>query len=527
MPVVPRLDPTPVGTAPLPAPRVATDVPTGAFGVTGAADLGGLEQHVANIIERQRAKADTVALLDADNRLATLQTDLNTQARELRGRDAMGAGDVVAKGWDKGVADITKTLRTDTQRQAFANRVGARWGALYESTETHAAAERDQYVKTTAQDALALRLAHATEFYQQPGQVQTSINETKAILEDFGKHDGWAPETLAAKSALAVSSIHAAVIDRMVANRQDLAAAAYVNDHREELTADQLIHAEQLVTTSSIQGASQRTADDIVKASTNITDALASAGQILNPSVREEVEQRVRRTFEDRAYAQRQQQLQQEISAAAIIRKTGSLSNVPAKLLNDMTSTQIRDLKMLEESLRRRPSDPDVVGKLRNQSGLDPAGFAQLNLPDYRDQLSDADLRALQTTQRTIRQAATRTAATTRTRQTKDLRKAETTEGFYKSQGLVVPDMLSKQLKGLRDSLGVKPTTPRAPGAPLPAAPRTGSGAPPAGALPTIKLPGTPDEGASLASVPDAWREAARANPDYAAYLATMGVSIE
>jgi hypothetical protein len=106
-------------------------------------------------------------------------------------------------------------------------RVGSRWGALYEATETHAAEERDQYVQQTASDALKLRLsARDGVLSASPTQVQSSIDETKAILSDFGKHEGLVARDARREDAAAVSGIHGR--DRsMVANRQDLAAAEY------------------------------------------------------------------------------------------------------------------------------------------------------------------------------------------------------------------------------------------------------------------------------------------------------------
>jgi hypothetical protein len=280
------------------------------------------------------------------------------------------------------------------------------------------------------------------------------------------------------------------------------------------------------VTTASVQGASQRAADDIVKASTNVTDALAAAGP--DPESAGPRGSRAARPAHVRGSRLRAA----PAAAAARDRRRGDhpedgiAEQRAGEALDGMTSTQIRDLKLLEESLRRRPSDPETVIRLRNLSGLDPAEFAQLNLADYRDQLSESDLRALQSTQRSIRTTAVRTEAATRTRQTKDLLKAQRTEGFYKSQGLPVPDALAQQLRGLRDSLKVGGTTPATPGAPLPTtAPAKAAGS---GALPTLKLPGSPpEEGAPIASLPAEWLAHARENPDYAAYLAAMGVSVE
>lgn len=540
MPIVPRLDPNPVPVAPLPGVRVSTDVPSAAIGVAAQPDLSGFQRQLTDIVQRERQKADTTALLDADNQLATLQTDLHTAASQRRGRDAMGATADVAQQWQKGVSTITANLGTDEQREAFSRRASSRWNTLYEAVETHTAAESQQYQEQTTSDALKNRLTHATEFYQQPAAIAEAVKETKDIVTMFGASQGWSPDTVDAKTAAAVTQIHASVLDRMVANRQDLAAVDYLTAHRDEMSGQPLIQAENLVGRGSVMGAGQRAADGILQSAPSLTAALASAGVILDPQVREETEQRVRRGFEDRALAQREQQLKQEVDAGAVVLKTGRFDEIPAKLLVGLTPDQIRGLKLQEESLRRRPSDPDTLAKLRNTSANAPDQFKTLNLGEYRDQLSPADLTALQTRQRTLldadRRAAAAAASTARTRQQKELTRLQRSVGALQGLGLgAAMDSATagdrRRIKVLQDSLRAS----TAPGSPLPSAAPAGSGPPaPAAALPQFHLPGPkrpePDASDRLASamtVPSTWLDHARANPDYAAYLAAMGVSIE
>ncbi len=106
MPIVPRYPVPQVETAPLPAARVSADAPAAAFGVPAAPDLSGVQRVFAQIVEEERQKADQLAVLDADNQLAQLGTDLETRALSRRGKEAFGALGETADEWQRRTAEI-------------------------------------------------------------------------------------------------------------------------------------------------------------------------------------------------------------------------------------------------------------------------------------------------------------------------------------------------------------------------------------------------------------------------------------
>jgi hypothetical protein len=86
--IVPRRSPDTVSTAPLPGVRSPVNVPRlGGGGV----DITPVANEVSELIQRHQAHADQVILLDADNKLAQLETDVRTAATQKRGKDALGA----------------------------------------------------------------------------------------------------------------------------------------------------------------------------------------------------------------------------------------------------------------------------------------------------------------------------------------------------------------------------------------------------------------------------------------------------
>src|SRR4051812_12925999 len=99
---VPRRGPGFVPTAPLPGARVSPEAPSSAFQPPAPVDLTGLQRGVQQLVEKEKNKADQLAVLDADNQLAQLQTDLASMATGRRGKDALGAQTDVTDQWKQG-----------------------------------------------------------------------------------------------------------------------------------------------------------------------------------------------------------------------------------------------------------------------------------------------------------------------------------------------------------------------------------------------------------------------------------------
>jgi hypothetical protein len=368
-------------------------------------NLRPLEQSVQEMVQRERQKADTTALLDADNQLSTLQVDLHTHATAMQGRDAMGALAAVQEGWQKGVSEIANGLKTEQQRAAFANRVGARWGTLYEAVQNHTAVEAQQYQQQTTQAAIENRLNAAITYYDQPRAVHQAVSETQAILADYGQHNGWAPEVVQQKQAQAVSAIHAGVIDRLLATGNDLAAQHYYEANKTEITGAASAQIESALEQGSVAGASQRQADQITSATPNLADAMVKVKAITDPKVRDATEQRVRQAFAVKAEALREQTEQAMVGFANVAEQTGStdaMMRSNPRAWSALDVGQRASLQSYARSLSKgQPVETDVgtYYQLRLAASSDDEktrnAFLRENLLSYVDRLSKSDMKDL------------------------------------------------------------------------------------------------------------------------------------
>jgi hypothetical protein len=499
---IPRAGGGGVSPAAIPGVRVPTNAPAAAFGVEQPLDLSGLEEHALRIHQRETEKADQVALLGADNQLAAVQSSLHASAVQRHGRDALGATADVTAEWGRKLSDIEGTLGTDQQRLAFRQIAGRRLDALRNAVELHAAQESDQYTRDQTQDGLTNRVVHAVENYTNPAMIAQQVTEAKDIVRTFGAHMGWSAETLQQQATEWTSRIHSAVIDRMLANGQDLAAIAYRQQHAGELSGEWATKADQALEIGSVRGLAQRETDRITATATDMPAALAEAAKIVDPRVRDAVEARTRQHFEDQQTGYRLKQEQLLHQAEGIVRQSGRLDSIPPAMAREL------DQQSIDLLHRRFESNPTVLNQLRNVVGLQPGEFAKLDLTVYEDQLSKQDYAHLVAQQTSIRLGEHRTEQSS---VRMALRAAERHADAYKAAGIPVPSQLAQNIRKMRSQLDQPPalrdpSRPNAPGAPI--------GLPPMTVAPTDGGP----------QVPRTWRNHAAANPAYARYLQTMGV---
>jgi hypothetical protein len=123
-------------------------------------------------------------VLDADNQLSQLQTDLTTKATSMKGKDALAAGPQVDQDWQKAPTRSGTRSPTIARSIAFENRVGSR----YSSSERTGRAPHADRARATTTIRPRPRAGQSDERrvdnYQDPAKVDGAIAETKAILAD-------------------------------------------------------------------------------------------------------------------------------------------------------------------------------------------------------------------------------------------------------------------------------------------------------------------------------------------------------
>lgn len=403
MPVVPRRGPAYVSTTPNPVLS-----PAGAFTPPQPVDTGPATSAIAKIVEEHQRAADQTALLEADNKLSDLRTNLEVQALQLRGKDALGSGAHVQDAWQKGSSDIANTLTNDRQREAFQARSDHHWSVLNETVQKHGAQEFQQYDTQNTEAALQNRRNDAVTHNTDPLLIGQSLAESHDLITLYGQRNGWSPEQMQEKQASVGSAIHAGVIQSLSDGGSDLAAKDYFTAHKSELVESDLLKTERVVKESSVKGESQRQRDIIVKTATNMTDAIAQARQIKDPDVQEATERLVRNDFIEKAAALRDQREQLMQDAANIVERSHSFDAIPTSKIALMTVQERESLRGYAEKLSGGGTVKTDLPTFYNLETMATTPetrdkFLQLDLNQYKSKLSPSDFEEMAKLQGSVR----------------------------------------------------------------------------------------------------------------------------
>lgn len=388
---VPRRNPDPLNTAPLPGNRTPVGGPRL---VVEQPDIRGVTATVAKAIEEGRERADRTLLVDADNRLGSLELDVRRQAEARKGKDALGAAEDAEQLWRQGVGEIARTLTNSRQLAMFQERASQRALALRAAVERHTTGEWERFQDDTFRTAVDLRLNDALGNYTDGQAVSKAALETMGLVEERGKQLGWDDTVTEARQAEAVSRIHTAVIARHIDTGNDIAAA---NWYQKAKTAGQVTGADQAKIDTALEQAStlgqaQRNADRIMAAEgVNRTAAYAEAAKITDPKQRKATEQQLDEMFQRRERAEKEQDDARTERAAAYVERG---ERVPPSLWSQLrpgvrTGLDARRRAVLRGDLIQ--TDPVAWYELRRMAVEDPQKFAALNLIEYRGKLSNQD----------------------------------------------------------------------------------------------------------------------------------------
>jgi hypothetical protein len=366
-PAVPRRSQGTVGTAPLPGVRTPVDVPGAAFRAPAGIDPTGISRDIAEVIDRHRQHADTVIMLDADNKLAELESSLRTNATKLKGKDALGATQQATDGWQQGVSDIESSLTSEQQREQFRLRAASRYIGLKSFTENHGADEWDRFQAQTTDTAIKNRMSDAIANYRDPQTVARNAVEARSIIQNAGRRNGWDTETTDRKVAESLSAIHAGVISRYLAAGDDLGAKEYYEKSKSQLLGEHRDNIEASLKEGSTRGESQRQADAITAKATDRASALEAVRKISDPGVRDATEERVNRFFSEKRQAETEDREDRYLTATNIVDKNPGRS--PRDVVPPAIWTQLPPEQ--RNTLERRANAPDTNDAKRWLTFLD------------------------------------------------------------------------------------------------------------------------------------------------------------
>lgn len=261
MPIVPRAQRT-VDTAQMPSGYVTTPAMMETSNLIAGQEkmMGALDK----LYQEEVKKVNQTSLLEADNKLSELKLRVDMGASEFKGKDAAGAIDYASKEWKTGYDEIEKGLGNETQKFAARARAQNHWAELNGKIQRHAATERQDYELKTTDAWIGNTIDWTAGNYKDTGLVGRSLSSMDAVLNDFAVRNGRNVNDaeIVALKAEKVEKLHTAVIERMLADGDDIAAKEYFKTHSAAIK-DKTIRKQ--ITTASSDGEGARLADEAWK----------------------------------------------------------------------------------------------------------------------------------------------------------------------------------------------------------------------------------------------------------------------
>lgn len=157
---------------------------------------------------------------------------------------------------------IRDGLKNPEQQAAFDNQAKIMDTQFDGRIYRHVAEQSNIYQDEVHKGVLATERSSAALNYDQPGQIEMSLLRTDMEIERKAKLDGITnPDVVNEQKRIAGTMIHANVIQQMLLQGKDSAAAAYYKGIKNELTPEAMVLLGSKVDAASVDGEATRGAD--------------------------------------------------------------------------------------------------------------------------------------------------------------------------------------------------------------------------------------------------------------------------
>lgn len=198
------------------------------------------------LVAKEREKADTALLMDADNQLTQWQQkamyDENGGVYTRKGKSALDVTNQTLEQFDQTQAEIAKNLTSDAQRARYAQIVSSRRNSLSNDLNRYEYSERQNYYGEVEKGQLETSMQGAALDYQDPAKVDQYRQKIDAVLASRAERLGLSPEAAQAERLSTVSGMSTAVIQRMLVDSPQK-AKGYFDSYKDQMTAEDQIRA--------------------------------------------------------------------------------------------------------------------------------------------------------------------------------------------------------------------------------------------------------------------------------------------
>ncbi|MFP5340934.1 MAG: hypothetical protein ACLGIW_21065, partial [Gammaproteobacteria bacterium] len=244
---IPTLDGPQVQQRGLGAPTVGGQGPDNSGLQRGLAQIGQAAQQFA---EQERAKADTAALMEADQQLEQWQQktffDPETGVYAKKGSAALDITNQTIGQFEQQQAKIGESLKNERQRARYNELVMRRRQSLSGDLNRYEYRERENYYDDVERGQVETAMQGAALNYNDPEKIGYYQSKMTAVLQSQAQRKGLPPEMQQATLLKANSGMASAVISRMV-DDDPYKAKSYFQTAQEGMTAEDQVQISRLI----------------------------------------------------------------------------------------------------------------------------------------------------------------------------------------------------------------------------------------------------------------------------------------
>jgi hypothetical protein len=355
---------------------------------------------IGRIAMEEAQKANQVRIDDGLTQYVKAATDLEVEALQLQGRNALERPDGKAlpdeygEKANKAADAIEASLGNQMQREAFRQRVAQLQGQFHKKLTLHMVAAQKDYAREQRKATLDTAIYRGGVLWGDAEAVQQSADTIRVTVEQQLKDDGLAGDEKIREARMveALTPLHSAVLNGMVdGNRLDM-ARDYYKQNSATMSLQARDNAMKVIEAGDFEARTQDQADSLfARHKGNISAALAEARANLSGKEEDAVVTRLK-TYDAERVALRERGQRDAADQAWQLVSQGK--RVPPSLLASMDG---RDAIAVRKVLTEGTPVKTDVGKWLEFTNLPPATLATLTpqqlMRDYRPYFSDADLR--------------------------------------------------------------------------------------------------------------------------------------
>lgn len=299
---------------------------------------------------RQKQRADEVAALEQQNKLAAVQNQLlydpQNGAFNKKGKNAFSTLGEVNEAYDKAYAELDNSLVNEQQKQMLRRSYLTSRVDINRQLQRHISTQAEEYDRNTTNAGMALeQQAVATNPLDNERRTM-ALGKQRMMIEQYASANGFSEEQKQLMLQDAENKTNLGALTSLVDSRDYINAKKYFEDTKDTMTGEYRSRAERLVKESVTQGQAQEFTDQVMMDRVPLGEAYKRANeQIKDPELRKATISMIRDSYrqKDEADAYNAEQINKRV--ASQIDRGVLWKDIPQSTKDLLTSSQRSQLE--------------------------------------------------------------------------------------------------------------------------------------------------------------------------------------